>query len=172
MTAAVYSIKRYWPAVIFWSAVLTASALVFWNTPWIMLVLIVNILTALLVLQNADGYSFYQQDHKNNQKYRMHQRSGHYSVWIYLFRYLNAHKNYLTNTFIMWCAACVLPLFFKEMEARLVIPIGFAILSLNTPICILLSCDPALEQAVRFLPDQKRIFCIPYSIFIFLCNII
>lgn len=172
MTAAVYSIKRYWPAVIFWSAVLTASALVFWNTPWIMLVLIVNILTALLVLQNADGYSFYQQDHKNNQKYRMHQRSGHYSVWIYLFRYLNAHKNYLTNTFIMWCAACILPLFFEEMEARLVIPIGFAILSLNTPICILLSCDPALEQAVRFLPDQKRIFCIPYSIFIFLCNII
>lgn len=51
------------------------------------------------------------------------------------------------------------------------IPIGFAILSLNTPVCILLSCDPALEQAVRFLPGQKRAFCVPYCLFIFLCNI-
>ena len=30
--------------------------------------------------------------------------------------------------------------------------------------------DPALEQAVRFLPGQKRAFCIPYCLFIFLCN--
>ena len=51
-----------------------------------------------------------------------------------------------------------------------VIPVGFAILSLNTPICIMLSCDRDLEQAVRFLPGQKRRFCIPYCLFIFLCN--
>lgn len=35
-----------------------------------------------------------------------------------------------------------------------VMPLGFAILCLNTPICILLSCDPNLEQAVRVLPGQ------------------
>ena len=29
----------------------------------------------------------------------------------------------------------------------------------------------ALEQAVRFLPGQKKTFCIPYCFFIFLCNI-
>ena len=50
------------------------------------------------------------------------------------------------------------------------VPVGFAVLSLNTPICILLSCDRDLEQAVRFLPGQKRRFCIPYCLFIFLCN--
>ncbi len=36
-------------------------------------------------------------------------------------------------------------------------PLGFAVLCLNTPICILLSCDPGLEQAVRTLPGQAKI---------------
>ena len=71
----------------------------------------------------------------------------------------------------MWGAACVLPSLFGEMEARFVLPIGFAILSLNTPVCILLSCDPALEQAVRFLPGQQKAFCVPYCLFIFVCNL-
>jgi len=70
----------------------------------------------------------------------------------------------------MWCIALALPYFLGEMAGRSVIPVGFAILSLNTPICILLSCDPDLEQAVRFLPGQKKTFCIPYCLFIFLCN--
>ena len=70
----------------------------------------------------------------------------------------------------MWGVGCVLPIFLGKVEGMSVIPVGFAILSLNTPICILLSCDPALEQAVRFLPGQKRAFCIPYCLFIFLCN--
>ena len=56
------------------------------------------------------------------------------------------------------------------MAGLSVVPVGFAILSLNTPICILLSCDCDLEQAVRFLPGQKGCFCIPYCLFIVLCN--
>ena len=67
--------------------------------------------------------------------------------------------------------ACVLPVLLGQMEARFVLPIGFAVLSLNTPICILLSCDPALERAVRFLPGQDRAFCLPYCLFIFGCNL-
>ena len=70
----------------------------------------------------------------------------------------------------MWGVGCVLPAFLGKMEGLSVMPVGFAILSLNTPICILLSCDPALEQAVRFLPGQKKAFCIPYCLFIFLGN--
>ena len=41
---------------------------------------------------------------------------------------------------------------------------------LNTPICILLSCDPDLEQAVRVLPGQAGRFCIRYCLFIFSVN--
>lgn len=70
----------------------------------------------------------------------------------------------------MWCAAVALPYFLGETDDRSVVPVGFAMLSLNTPICILLSCDRDLEQAVRVLPGQKKAFCIPYCLFIFLCH--
>ena len=70
----------------------------------------------------------------------------------------------------MRCAVLVMPYFLREMAGLSVVPVGFAILTLNTPICILLSCDRDLEQAVRFLPGQKQRFSIPYCLFIFSCN--
>ena len=117
-----------------------------------------------LRLGRTDAYAFYVWPERRRRTVKVHHRC---SVWRYLFRYLMAHKNYLVNTAAMWGVACVLPVLLGQMEARFVLPIGFAILSLNTPLCILLSCDPALEQAVRFLPGQGRAFCIPYCLFLF-----
>ena len=121
-----------------------------------------------LRLGRTDAYAFYVQPEKRKRTVSVHSRP---SVWRYLFRYLMTHKNYLVNTAAMWGVACVLPVLFGQMEARFILPVGFAILSLNTPLCILLSCDPALEQAVRFLPGQQKAFCIPYCLFLFGCNL-
>ena len=121
-----------------------------------------------LRLGRMDAYAFYAQPTSHRRRVKVCRRS---SVRRYLFRYLMAHKNYLVNTAAMWGVACVLPVLLGQLEARFVLPIGFAILSLNTPICILLSCDPALERAVRFLPGQGKAFCVPYCLFIFLCNL-
>ena len=121
-----------------------------------------------LRLGRMDAYAFYVQPASRGRAVKVYRRC---SVRRYLFRYLMAHKNYLVNTAAMWGVACVLPLLLGQMEARFVLPIGFAILSLNTPICILLSCDPALERAVRFLPGQQKAFCVPYCLFIFGCNL-
>lgn len=79
---------------------------------------------------------------------------------------------------MIWAVAAVLPLFFKMLVEEspsmitFVVPIGLAILSLNTPICIMLSSDRELEQAVRYLPGQKNAFFVPYCMFIFVCNMI
>ena len=121
-----------------------------------------------LRLGRTDAYAFYVRPEARRRTVKVHHR---YSVWRYLFRYLMSHKNYLVNTAVMWGVACVLPVLFGQMEARFALPVGFAILSLNTPICILLSCDPALEQAVRFLPGQREAFCVPYCLFLFGCNL-
>ena len=121
-----------------------------------------------LRLGRMDAYAFYAQPTSHRRRVKVCRRS---SVRRYLFRYLMAHKNYLVNTAAMWGVACVLPVLLGQMEARFVLPIGFAILSLNTPICILLSCDPALERAVRFLPGQGKTFYVPYCLFIFGCNL-
>lgn len=167
MAAAVYSVRKYWYVGGLWAAVIVVAILLLGSRTWFYLLILVNGLFAVLILWRTDEYVFYQKESKKSHAVRQRKRA---SLWRYFFRYLSCHKNYLLNTAVMWCVALVLPCFLKEMAGLSVIPVGFAILSLNTPICILLSCDPDLEQAVRFLPGQKQRFCIPYCLFIFLCN--
>lgn len=167
MTAAVYSLKKYWYVGILWASTSIAGIVLLGNKVWIIPLLIVNSIFSAIRLQITDGYIFYFQEGKKSYRVKQHR---HFFVWRYLFRYLNCHKNYLINTAVMWCVALILPHFFGKMESLFVVPIGFAILSLNTPICILLSCNPDLEQAIRFLPGQKKAFCMPYCLFIFVCN--
>ena len=166
MTAAVYSLKKYWYVGILWASTIIEGILLLGNI-WIMPLLIVDSIFAVIRLQRTDGYIFYSGEGKKSYRVKQHRR---FSVWRYLFRYLNCHKNYLINTAVMWCVALILPHFFGKMESLSVVPIGFGILSINTPICILLSCAPDLEQALRFLPGQKKAFCMPYCLFIFFCN--
>lgn len=168
MAAAIFSVRRYWYVGTLWLTVIFVSIFFGWEKLWFIPMLSANSTLAFLLLQSTNGYTFYFQKSKDSSTVRGRK---HLFVWTYFFRYLKGHKNYLMNIAIMWCIACILPLFFQQMDSLFVIPIGFAILSLNTPVCILLSCDHALEQAVRFLPGQKKIFCIPYCLFIFLCNI-
>ena len=172
MAAAVYSVRKYWYVGGLWTAVIVSAILFLGSRTWFYLLLLVNGLFAVLILWRADGYDFYQKESRKShgKAYHVVRQGKRATLWRYFFRYLSCHKNYLLNTAVMWCVALVLPYFFREMTGLSVIPVGFAILSLNTPICILLSCDPDLEQAVRFLPGQKRRFCIPYCLFIFLCN--
>lgn len=182
MAAAVYDLRKYWYAGGLWTAGIVTAILLLGGRLWFCLLLLVNSLFAVLILWRADGYVFYQKESKKHpsgiplcppaiirKSHTVRQRKRA-TLWRYFFRYLICHKNYLLNTAVMWCVALVLPYFLREMEGLSVVPVGFAILSLNTPICILLSCDPDLEQAVRFLPGQKGCFCIPYCLFIFLCN--
>ncbi len=172
MAAAVYSLRKYWYMGGLWtagivSAMRSVDSIAFGNGLLVGLLLLLNSLFAVLILWRAEGCVFYPKESKKSHVVRQGKRA---TLWRYFFRYLSCHKNYLLNTAVMWCVALVLPCFFSEMAGLSVIPVGFAILSLNTPICILLSCDPDLERAVRFLPGQKGCFCIPYCLFIFLCN--
>lgn len=167
MAATVYSLRKYWFGAGLWAAVMAAVILLFGSKPWLVPLLLVNGLFAALVLGRAEGYDFYRWE--SGKSHVIKQRKNA-SLWRYFFRYLGCHKNYLLNTVVMWCVAVVLPSFLGEIAGLSVMPVGFAVLSLNTPVCILLSCDHDLEQAVRFLPGQKKAFCIPYCLFLFLCN--
>ncbi len=167
MAAAVYSLRKYWYAGGIWAAAIVSAILFLRSELLLDLLLLVNGFVAILILWKADGYAFYRCESEKSHTIRQRKKA---SLWRYFFRYLSCRKNYLVNTAVMWCVAIVMPYFLREMAGLFVVPVGFAILSLNTPICILLSCDCDLEQAVRFLPGQKGCFCIPYCLFIFLCN--
>lgn len=168
MTACVYARKKYLGLDLLWAGAAIAAIFLLWDKPAFFFVTLGNGLLAIFLLGRADPYSFYLQTAKRKRTVKASRRCF---LWRYLFRYLMAHKNYLTNTVVLWGVACVLPVFFRQLESRFALPVGFAILSLNTPIGILLSCDPALQQAVRFLPSQKKAFGVPYCLFIFLCNV-
>lgn len=120
-----------------------------------------GVLTELL--NRADAYVFCRQ--KSLKRKAFKGGKGH-SVWRYFGRYLMSHRNYLLNSAGLCGAACLLPCIFRGMKAEMVLPLGFAMLTFHTPLCILLSCDPFLEQAVRALPGQKRAFCVPYALFL------
>ena len=149
--------------------------------------LVANAGLAFLLTLRADSYAFYRREGSGVLTKRPVRGTSSGLVCRYLLRYMTTHRNYLFNTIIMWGVACVLPVFLGQVggitemvsesydvarmtEWQFIMPIGFAIVTMNTPICILLSCDPALEQAVRFLPGQKRAFFLPYGSFLFLCN--
>ena len=167
MAAAAYSLRKYWYEGGIWTAAIVSAILFLGNRSWFGLLLLANSFIAILILWKAGGYAFYQGESEKSHAIKQRKRG---SLWRYFFRYLSCHRNYLVNTAVMWCVALVMPYFLREMAGLFVVPVGFAILSLNTPICILLSCDRDLEQAVRFLPGQKGCFCIPYCLFIFSCN--
>ena len=42
---------------------------------------------------------------------------------------------------------------------------------MNTPLAILVSCDPDLERSIKYLPGAGRFF-VPYGLFVFVYNII
>lgn len=172
MAAAAYSLRKYWYVWGLW-AVAIGSAILFLGSGYLPgLLMLVNVLSAVLILWQSDGYAFYpwESERSRGKVYHDVRQRKRASLWRYFFRYLSYHKNYLVNTAVMWCVAIVMPYFLRDMAGVFVVPVGFAILSLNTPICILLSCDRDLEQAVRFLPGQKGCFCIPYCLFLFFCN--
>ena len=167
MAAAAYSLRKYWYAGGLWAAAIVSAILFLGNRSWFGLLLLANSIVSILILWKAEVYAFYQCESEKSHAIKQRKRG---SLWRYFFRYLSCHRNYLVNTAVMWCVAIVMPYFLREMAGLSVVPVGFAILSLNTPICILLSCDRDLEQAVRFLPGQKGCFCVPYCLFIFSCN--
>lgn len=175
VTACAFTARKRRGICMLWGGTVIAAVFWLWDRAVFVPIILASILLAVLILSRTNAYAFYRRE---SGKVRHTGNGGRVSIGRYLLRYLASHKNYMMNTVVLWGVACVLPVFFRQIYAQdpaqagglYVLPVGFAILSVNTPVGILLSCDPALERAVRFLPGQGKAFCVPYTLFIFLCN--
>ena len=127
------------------------------------------LLGGAVYLLKTDAYEFY---HPIVAKTVCNQNKKKGSFFVYLIRYLLANKNYMVNTAGLCIIACVLPMILNQLGDFNALPMGLAILSLNTPLCILLSVDRDLEQAVRMLPGQGKRFCAKYCTFLAMVNMI
>lgn len=144
--------------------------LLYGNATYYVVGLFISIAVLSVVLLRTDFYVFYNGG--GTAKAAPKIGGSRPSIAVYLLRYLLAHKNYLTNTLAMWAVAWLLPLAFRQIEGMNIMPLGLAILTFNTPLGILLSCNPGLEQMIRALPNQYRMFCIPYGLFVLSSNAI
>lgn len=170
MAAAWYTMtkkRKLMPFVVLWCVGMLLAIFFVQKVTIFALVVLASLFLSLLRLLTADAYAFY---HPASAKLLTRRTKGTGSVLLYLLRYLVTNKNYLMNTAGLCVVGGILPMILGQFEGLNVMPLGFAILCLNTPICILLSCDPGLEQAVRVLPGQAGRFCIRYSFFIFSVN--
>lgn len=160
-------VKRNIVPVVLWGCGIILSIFLVKQTLVFCGIVVVSFAAAVIYLLSEDAYLFYRPVPAK----KVHSRNrGNGCIMLYLLRYLITNKNYLTNTAGLWLIACFLPLLFGQSGKLNTMPLGFAILSLNTPICILLSCDPELEQAVRALPEQVIRFGSWYCLFIFIVN--
>ena len=159
--------KMFLPVFILWGGAIFAPIFLVRETVIICFIAFTSMLISFLRLLKADAYVFY---HPVSAKLLIKHTKGTGSIFLYLLRYLITNKNYLLNTAGLCVIAGVMPFILGQFEGVNVMPLGFAVLCLNTPICILLSCDPGLEQAVRTLPGQAKRFCTNYCFFIFSVN--
>lgn len=169
LAAAWYTmmICKKWLFVTVWASCI-AAAIFLAPVPLVMTAACaMSIVIALILLMRTDAYVFYRSGHTRQ---IANHKSGTASVFVYLLRYLTSNANYLVNTVALCAFACVLPFVLGQFDGFNDMPIGFAILSLNTPICTLISGDPDTEQGLRTMPGQVIRFCTQYCFFIFCVN--
>lgn len=160
LAAVTLALRRPWLG-LFWMVLLIFQLWHLAGTLALALLLALQMGLAVWLLGRLDGQALVRTARASAPQRKPHR---HALIWRYFARYLSAHPNYLVNTLGLWGLALVLPLLLAPFgEARFVVPIGLALLTLNTPLGILLSCDPALTRAVRMLPNQVRRFCLPYG---------
>lgn len=125
---------------------------------------------ALILLARADAWAFLCATAPGS---RSGKHAQHFLMLRYFLRHLFTHRNYLVNTAGLWLVAAALPFFFASFAREIfVAPLGFAILTLNTPLSVLLSSDPTLDRAVRMLPGSVRLFCLPYVVLLAGANLL
>lgn len=125
---------------------------------------------ALILLARADAWAFLRAAAPSS---RSGKHAQHFLMLRYFLRHLFTHRNYLVNTAGLWLVAAALPFFFASFAREIfVAPLGFAILTLNTPLSVLLSADPTFDRAVRMLPGSVRLFCLPYVVLLAGANLL
>lgn len=154
--------------VVMWGAGMLSAIFLVQEIVVFALIVSASLFLSLVRLLMTDAYVFYR---PASAKLLIRRIKGTGSVFVYLLRYLVTNPNYLLNTVGLCVFVGILPMILGQFAGVYVMPLGFAILCLNTPLCILLSVDPDLEQAVRVLPGQAARFCIRYTLFLFSVNL-
>lgn len=130
--------------------------------------MLISMILQGFVLYRTDSYRFYK-DLKMKDSHAASVRSS--SFLRYIVRYLLSHKSYLYNTMALCIFAGFMAFMLEQMHLASFLPLGFAVLSFNTPIGILLSSNRGLHRKIQMLPGQLQRTVVPYGLFILTVNL-
>ncbi len=120
-------------------------------------------LVSAAVLSQTDAHLFYFPRKIHAPVRRLIRKAG---AFLLLIRACLSDRTIILNTAGLWAVCALLPFMFRSLHSPSILPLGFAILCLNTPACTLLSADPALRGALSMLPEQLRRFGRSYCLFL------
>jgi len=113
--------------------------------------------------------TFHSEKRGTRYRYIKHTRR---SFTFYLLRYLMNNRKYIANTAAVWAFGSVFAVLIGKDAPSDFLPVGFALMCLNTPLGILLSSDRALYRQIKLLPGQTAGVLFPYALFITIINMI
>lgn len=127
------------------------------------------ILAAVLLL--TDPYRFIKSS-KGRVKAGKSVGIAGFPVLKYIFRYLISNKSYLISTLIMIAFCSYLSKTMESMAFKESAMVGMALLSVNTPLAVVVSSSRTLKKKLCSMPDRIRCFYIPYAAVLFVFYII
>ena len=85
----------------------------------------------------------------------------------YITRYLLENKNYIISSVVIVAFGCVLSINSEKQGLAFGCGLGLSMISMNTPMAIIVSSNRGLKQKLDVLPDKTRNFFVPYALVVF-----
>lgn len=123
------------------------------------------------VLCMTDPYRFMKCRSKNAGK-KSSSHSNRFLVAKYIFRYIASNKSYVISTLIIIAFISYLSKTMGDMNFKNSNILGMALLSVNTPLAIIVSSSRTLKKKLCSMPDKFRNFYLPYAAVLFVFYII
>ena len=118
------------------------------------------------VLCMTDPYRFMKCRSKNAGK-KSSSHSNRFLVAKYIFRYIASNKSYVISTLIIIAFISYLSKTMGDMNFKNSNILGMALLSVNTPLAIIVSSSRTLKKKLCSMPDKFRNFYLPYAAVLF-----
>ncbi len=158
------------PVILIWITAMYCGILFFKHDNTVLTAMLIGLVISIIILWASDPYIFYRTSKTGSAGKKLF--TG--GEFCYFIRIMSTNVSYILNTAVL-CGFTIVMIFIQKSfdNAELnFLPIGMAVLLLNTPICTMLSYDRDTQEVMRALPRQEVMFMIKYNAFIFIFNLL
>lgn len=155
---------KFWISAITFIAGVAVAFLVNTNIYGIIIYAILTI-AVIFPVMHIDPYRF-MKNKTSKIKISSKTKSNHFLIQKYLLRYIFSNKSFTINSLVLIVFGCFFVKMFEnatETNALDFLPIGLAMISINTPFAIVISSNKKLREKLEVMPNKMSSFCIPYT---------